>query len=176
MKELHIISLYVTKMSQSIWHLFSTPLGISVTIPIVSASVASSETEGIYFLGILLFSDFVTGIGASYFEKKEAEKTNPELKKQSLISSEKAKLSVVKIVLYFLAFICANKVDKIFLVKPIDLFIFHKPLSISLIVIGVCCAIEFYSIFFENFKRMGIDILGILKKMVITTKEIKELI
>lgn len=176
MKEINTISIYFLRMYDSAHTLFTTPLGISLTIPIVSSVATSSKSFAIYSLGLLMLFDFITGIGASYVEKKELEKTNPELKNENLISSKKLKLSLLKIIIYFGGILCAHGLETTFYFKPFEFSMLEKPVSISLLAIGFCCAIEFYSIFFENFKRMGIDILGILKKMVGTGKEIKETI
>lgn len=174
MKEIHSVSHYFIKTFESFQMLFTTPLGVSLTVPIVSIVVVSPENKAIYILVLLSAFDFVTGIGASYFEKKEAEKTNPKLKEQSLISSEKMKLSVLKTIIFAGGILCVRGLETAFLVKPIAFSMLEKPVSISLITIGFCCSIEFYSIFFENFKRMGFDILSLVKKMVNTSKEIKE--
>lgn len=174
MKEIHTISHYFIKTFDNFQMLITTPLGITLTVPIVSAVAMSSENIALYRLTALSVFDFITGVGASYFEKKEAEKTNPKLKEQSLISSEKMKLSLLKTIIFGGGILCVKGVETAFFVKPIAFSMLEKPVSISLMAIGFCCSIEFYSIFFENFKRMGIDLVKIIKKMVGTTKEIKE--
>lgn len=176
MKEINIISHYCLKTFDSMLHLFTSPLGISIVIPVVSVVALSPENLAIYILIALSGFDFITGIGASYVEKKEAEKTKPELKDQSLISSEKMKLSLLKAILFAGGILCVKGLEIVFLVKPISFSMLQNPISISLITIGFCCAVEFYSIFFENFKRMGIDIVAMVKKIVGTSKEIKDIL
>jgi hypothetical protein len=46
-------------------------------------------------------------------------------------------------------------------------------MTITLVFIGFCCSVEFYSVFFENFKRAGFDIR---KKLFAVIGEVKKII
>jgi hypothetical protein len=96
---------------------------------------------------------------ASWKEKKELEKTRPELKQVSLISSDKLKLSAVKAFTYASAILGVWGIELVFFIKTFKFEnISTEELTVTTIFIGFCCSIEFYSIVFENFKRMGFDI------------------
>lgn len=149
-----------------------TPLGLSISAPVVSA-VAVSSDKSIWILLILSAFDFATGIGASFVEKRAAEKIDPSLKEKDLITSEKMKMSILKFVFFGSGILISKALEDTFLVKPVSFSFLENPLTISAITIGFCCSVEVWSIFMENFKRMGLDIVGIIKKMVKTSNELK---
>lgn len=156
----------VVKAFSSVKGVFMVPLAVSA----ISIDVVSS----LYVLFSLLIFDFGTGIAASYFDKKKAEKLDPELKKKNLISSEKLKMSGVKFLLYTLTILCAYFIEKIFFIKSFNFSFSEANFTISVIVIGFWCVVEFYSIFFENFKRMGIDIVELALKFFRKYKSVKK--
>ena len=118
--------------------------------------------------------DFITGILASWREKRESEKTDPSLKDKDLISSDKLKLSGIKAFTYASAILAVWGIEKVFIIKSFKFSnISDQDMTITLIFIGFCCAIEFYSIFFENFKRAGFDIK---KNVFKVTSEAKKII
>lgn len=175
MTNLVIYSVYVkyfSKMLLSIKMIFSKKLSIVLSIPImISIYSLSNIQKAIILLGIFFAFDFITGILASYFEKKKAEKTDPSLKQVSLISSEKLKLSMVKAFTYCSSILSIYGIEKVFFVKQFEWSVVEQKLSVTMIAIAFCCIIELYSIFFENFKRMGFD-LG-LKIKTISNKIVK---
>ena len=117
--------------------------------------------------------DFITGVIASYKEKRQKEKEDPSLKKQSLISSDKLKLSAIKAFTYTSSILGVWGIEKVFFIKTFKFEnISTQDLTVTLIFIGFCCAIEFYSIVFENFKRMGFDIAKNFLKVVNGIKKI----
>jgi phage-related holin len=159
MEWLSLYSKYFLKLGISLKTMSSSPATAVVSGTVVAASVMTNTEKAIYLLIGFYVLDFITGILASWREKKEAEKTKPELKKQSLISSEKLKLSGVKAFTYASAILAVWAIEKVFIIKSFKIdSISSQEMTITLIFIGFCCAIEFYSIFFENFKRAGFDI------------------
>jgi Bacteriophage holin family len=156
---------YLGKVLFSLKAMITTPKGLAITIPSMTF-ILSQEQQAAWLLTIFFLADFVTGIWASYIEKKKAEKINPELKKENLISSEKAKMCLVKFVLYGGSILIAKLLTIVFLVKPFVFDYFEKSLSLTLLVIMACSLVELYSILFENFKRMGIDIYGRASKLI----------
>jgi phage-related holin len=140
----------------------------------VAISVLSSVQKALLLLLLFFILDFITGILASWKEKKEKEKTKPELKEESLISSEKLKLSAVKAFTYASAILGVWGIEKVFFIRTFKFDnVSTEGLTITLIFVGFCCAIEFYSIVFENFKRMGFDIA---KSFINVVKNVKKII
>jgi len=54
---------------------------------------------------------------------------------------------------------------RIFQLKTFTLLVSDMKLNLVIGVIGFWCIVESYSIFFENFKKMGIDIKSTIKKI-----------
>jgi phage-related holin len=174
MEWLSLYSKYFFKLGISLKTMTSSP-GTGITAGTVVAASAMTDTEkAIYLLICFYVLDFITGILASWKEKKEAEKKNPKLKEQSLISSEKLKLSGVKAFTYASAILAVWGIEKVFIIKSFKFDSFSdQDMTITLIFIGFCCSVEFYSIFFENFKRAGFDIR---KKFFAVAGEVKKII
>jgi phage-related holin len=164
---------YFLKMNSSLKLMLSNPAtAISGGTVIVAASTTSVQ-KSLILLFIFFILDFITGIIASWREKKKAEINNPELKKKTLISSEKLKLSAIKAFTYTSSILGVWAIEKIFFIKTFKFdSITDQDLTITIIFVGFCCAIEFYSIVFENFKRMGYDIA---KKFLTMIKGLKKL-
>jgi hypothetical protein len=165
---------YFAKLGISLKTMSSSPITGVTAGTVIAASAMTSTEKAIYLLILFYVFDFITGIFASWREKKEAEKTKPELKEESLISSEKLKLSGVKAFTYASAILAVWAIEKVFIIKSFKFdSISDQHMTITLIFIGFCCSVEFYSIFFENFKRAGFDIrkkfftlVGGVKKMI----------
>jgi hypothetical protein len=150
---------YFFKLGISVKTMASSPVGVVTGTSIVAVSVLSSAQKALVLLFIFFVLDFLTGIMASWKEKKELEKTRPELKQVSLISSDKLKLSAVKAFTYASAILGVWGIELVFFIKTFKFEnISTEELTVTTIFIGFCCSIEFYSIVFENFKRMGFDI------------------
>jgi hypothetical protein len=133
--------------------------------------VLSTVQQAILFLLALFVLDFATGLAASITEQRKEHKIKPPAEKENIISSEKLKLSLVKLFTYTSVILSVYGIEVIF---QINKFFFpsitNLEVTITLIVIGLCTTIEFYSIFFENFKRMGFDIVSGITK---STRAIK---
>ena len=163
---------YFFKLGINLKTMASSPAGVIAGTSVVAVSVLTSVQKALLLLLIFFVIDFITGILASWKEKKEAEKTKPELKEVSLISSDKLKLSAVKAFTYASAILGGWGIEKVFFIKTFKFDnVSTEGLTITLIFIGFCCAIEFYSIVFENFKKMGFDIA---KSFLTVVKGIKK--
>ena len=150
---------YFTKLGVSLKTMSSSPIAGITAGTVITASTLTNTEKAIYLLIGLFVLDFITGILASWREKKEAEKKDPSLKEKDLISSEKLKLSGIKAFTYASAILAVWAVEKVFIIKSFRFdTISNQSMTITLIFIGFCCSVEFYSIFFENFKRAGFDI------------------
>jgi len=148
-------------------------------MPIGAVALVVSLKAAIHLLVALMIFDFITGIGASWCNKKKAEKADPTKEKKQLISSEKLKLSGVKMFLYGSTIWIAYKIEQLFLIKTFTLDFSEKELTLTIGVIAFWCMVELFSIVFENFKDMGFDVFKIFSKIFHTyktaRKEIKEL-
>jgi len=124
----------------------------------------SDELKGLILLGVLIIFDFITGILASSYIRKDNIKKGKEVSKR-LIESSKLRLSGVKFYVYFSTIVLAWLMHHIWVLKNFEIWISEEPKGIVLIVIGFWCLVEIYSIVFENFKDMGIDVLSIFEKL-----------
>jgi hypothetical protein len=171
---LFLYAKYFTKLGISLKTMSSSPVTGIATGTIITASAMTDTEKAIYLLIGLYVLDFITGVLASWTEKREAEKKDPKLKEQNLISSEKLKLSGVKAFTYASAILAVWAIEKVFIIKSFKFdSISDQHMTITLVFIGFCCSVEFYSIFFENLKRAGFDIR---KKFFTVTGEIKKII
>lgn len=174
MEWIGLYSKYFIKLGISLKTMSSSPAGIITGTSIVTVSVLTSVQKALLLLLLFFIIDFITGILASWKEKKEKEKVDPTLKEQSLISSDKLKLSAVKAFTYTSAILGVWGIEKVFFIKTFKFDnVTTEGLTITLIFIGFCCAIEFYSIVFENFKRMGFDIA---KRFISVVKGAKKIV
>lgn len=165
---------YFAKLGISLKAMSSSPATGITAGTIIAASAMTNTEKAIYLLIIFFVFDFITGILASWKEKREAEKTDPSLKEKSLISSEKLKLSGIKAFTYASAILAVWGIEKVFIIKSFKFdSISEQNMTITLIFIGFCCSVEFYSVFFENFKRAGFDIR---KKLFAVIGEVKKII
>lgn len=174
MEWITLYSKYFFKLGISLKTMGSSPAGIVTGTSLVAISVLSSVQKALLLLLLFFILDFITGILASWKEKKEEEKTKPELKNKDLISSEKLKLSAVKAFTYTTAILGVWGIEKVFFIRTFKFEnVSTEGLTVTLIFVGFCCSIEFYSIVFENFKRMGFDIA---KSFINVVKNIKKII
>ena len=135
--------------------------GMILAPVIIPISMAKTTQLAIEFLLFLMITDLFTGILASYFEMRKESK----VKLVDVVSSEKLKRSGVKFILYFFSVIIAYFIQEIFKIKTFTLIISDMKLNLVIGVIGFWCIVESYSIFFENFKKMGVDIKSTIKKI-----------
>jgi phage-related holin len=163
---------YFLKLGISLKTMASSPAAGVATGSVIVVSAMTNTQKAVYLLVAFYVLDFITGILASWKEKIEAEKTNPSLKEKNLISSEKLKLSGVKAFTYASAILAVWGIEKVFIIRSFKLsHISNEDMTLTLIFIGFCCAIEFYSIFFENFKRAGFDIKKNFSKVMTEVKK-----
>lgn len=173
MEFITLYSKYFLKLSISLKTMLSSPITGIITGTIVLVSSMTSVQKAIYLLMIFFILDFITGITASLIEKRKKEKENPAFKEQALISSDKLKLSAIKAFTYTSSILGVFGIEKVFFIKTFKFEnVSTEDLTVTLIFIGFCCSIEFYSIVFENFKRMGFDIAKNFFKVIKGIKKI----
>ena len=164
MNDLTIYGKYITKIGISPEMIFSSPAGISVVpIGIVAASI-STPLKAMILLAVLFILDFITGIWASWIEFRN-QQIKGSANNKYVVQSAKLRLSAIKFITYGMVILVAYGLEWVFVVqefKPSDKI---ENLSLTTIAIIFCCAIEFYSVFFENIKRMGFDIILKIKKI-----------
>lgn len=179
---MHLLTLYskyFLKLSMSVKPLTHSTLGITSGVGITAAIIFSPVQKALIALFFFVAVDFITGVIVSYFKKKKAEEEDPSLKNENFISSEKLKMSLVKISTYAISIIGCWLLESIFFIKKFSFeSISNQELTITLVCIGFCCVIEFWSIVMENFKEMGFDvrkkamtIISGVKKII---KQVKE--
>ena len=170
------VSLYsksFIKLGISLKSISTSPAATITSGTIIVTTYFSTVQKALLLLLLFFILDFITGIIASYKEKKQKEKENPKLKEQTLISSEKLKLSAVKAFTYASSILGVWGIERVFFIKTFKFEnVSTEDLTVTLIFVGFCCAIEFYSIVFENFKRMGFDIAKNFLKVVKGIKKI----
>jgi hypothetical protein len=156
---------HLTKATIVLQTLFSKKglslIPLAITMPLILTTMQ----KAIAFLIILMIFDFATGIGASISRERKYRKLNPTLPKNQIISSEKLRKSGVKFLLYSMTIITSFGLQMIFQLKTFNLSVTSLQLTLTIGVIAFWCIVELYSIFFENFKEMGVDIKLIVKKI-----------
>lgn len=157
---------YITKFLLINKAMFTTQKGL-VLFPIAVSMpfILTNETKAIFLLLLLMIIDFLTGIGASFSRIKKARKLNPSLPKTNIITSKKLKGSGVKFLLYFSSILVAFAVQYVFQINAFKIPTIGLEFNTILFIIAFWCIVEIYSIFFENFKDMGMDIKIIIRKI-----------
>ena len=162
---------YYLKMLISLKAMFTKTSGLILAIPTIAISTTIDPQKSILFLCLLFTIDFATGITGSYVEWIKTDR------KTTLISSEKLRMSAVKLFTYFSGILVVYGVELVFFEKHFNFnSITDKDFTITSIAIAFFCAIEIYSIVFENFKKMGFDVLANIKKLVTVFKDTKKAI
>lgn len=177
---------------------------LSILIPfsfIGSILLTTSHTESAIYLMILLMGiDFITGLIASFIEEKKEFYASFFSSKNKLINnflylsnkgsiykvrcflmklnhiitSDKLKDTIVKVFLYFGTIIITYLFESLFIIKQFKVFFSDLNFTLTLSLVLFCIGREFYSIFFENFKRMGIDVKSVLSKYFKIIKDVKK--
>lgn len=158
------------KTALSIKAILTKTTGLTLLIPTVAITTQIDPAKAIYLLLFFIAIDFITGIAGSYVDWQKTDR------KTRLVSSEKLRKSGMKMSVYFFGILCCWGIEKIFVVKNFKInVISDNDFTISLVAIGFFIAVEFYSIVFENFKKMGFDVLVKFRKIFGVFKETKEI-
>lgn len=155
-----------------------------VLLPFFTLPVFTTRQRILLFLVGLVIFDFATGVGVSYEEKKKAEKKAKliseteylKIKNARLITSKKLKQTGVKVTLYISSLIAAYFLDEILKIENFTFSFSGIDYNATLIVALWWIIVEIYSIFFENFKDLGFDILKFfteIKKIYLQIKTTK---
>lgn len=150
--------------------LFTAVKKPAVAVPAVSLVTLSSCQLGMILLLGLMTVDFVTGVLASWNLWKDS-KIQSNFWKYGF-SSQKIRLSVAKSVTYFLFILSSYGIEILFRIKSFgkNNYSDHE-ITLTLVAIAIACAIEFYSIFFENLPKAGFDIEKKVKVIFVKIKK-----
>lgn len=160
-QEMQYFIQYYLKIGISLKSMFTKSTGVILVIPTITISTQINPTKAIMLLFGLFILDFITGILASYLEWKRTKST------ERLISSEKLRLSGAKVFTYLSTILVVYAIEKIFIDRTFQFqIISNKNFTITSVSIAFFCAIEFYSIVFENMKKCGIDIMAQFYKLI----------
>ena len=161
---------YIKKIAL-VWQAVFSKKGLVLIAPtLIMMPVLSLKQHIGLFLGALMLFDFATGILVSKKLKEEAEKINPELKKEHLISSEGLKRTGVKFLLYFSTTMIALWSEKVLHIKTFHFDFAEIEFTITVVIMLWWITVETYSIVFENFKKLGFDVISIFTKIIDTYK------
>lgn len=164
--ELTIFIKYLAKIGAFAKSFITKPWLIIIGSPAFVMPVLTTPQKAILLLAAFFIADFITGIIASWIEFRKIKPIVPGSGKRYVIQSSKLRMSAVKFICYALGILCAWGIETVFVIKEIPAgHISTENLTITTIVIAFFCLIEFYSIFFENVKRMGFDIIQNVKKI-----------
>ncbi|AKK73771.1 hypothetical protein OK18_15205 [Chryseobacterium gallinarum] len=141
----------------------------AIVVPTLGLVTFSDSILGIFLLLGLMTVDFITGVLASWNMWKNS-KIQSNFWRYGF-SSSRIRLSIIKSVTYFFFIICSYGIEVIFRIKSFgsNNYTDHD-LTLSLVSIAIACAVEFYSIFFENLPRAGFDIWSYFKKITAKIK------
>ncbi len=146
--------------------MFSKPSGYILTLGFVALSEMTTTQKTLLLLAALFVFDFITGVWASYVEFKKSLPVTPGAGKRYVFSSAKMRLSAVKFITYGMGVIVSFFVESIFVIQEFEpSHISTQKLTLTTVVTLFFCSIEFYSIFFENIKRIGFDIIQKVKSI-----------
>lgn len=138
--------------------MLSSPTGMIVLFGAITIATLSTIQFSLIFLFISFLVDFLSGIYASWSEWK-AKKIEI---KTYLIESTKLRKSVGKAIAYMAAIGFTYGFELVFFIKSFKISASGRDLTITLVCVGVCIAIEFFSVL-ENMKRSGFDLIGKIK-------------
>jgi len=172
MQDIYVLLRYPAKIITTLKVMLSKPAGLAMLIPVLAMPELTTTLKALYLLGGLFVVDFITGVGASWVEFKKSLPVVPGSGKRYVIQSSKLKLSGVKFIIYGLGCLIAAGIEWVFIAQEFEPHKALKKLTLTAIVIGFFCAIEVYSIVFENFKRMGFDVIQQLKKIFKSGRDI----
>ncbi|WP_372744296.1 phage holin family protein [Lutibacter sp.] len=155
---------------------FATKKGLFI-IPTIAISlpVLSTKQHVGLMLAILMIVDFATGFAVSKKNKKEAEKLKPELKTENTFSSETFKVKTgIKLFLYMSTIFIAYWAENVLKINPFNFSFSTLEFTITIVIMCIWMIVEMYSIFFENVKKLGFDILGSFGKIKRIWSELKK--
>lgn len=164
--ELAIFFKYLAKLGITLKSLFSKPFTFISCLPVLTMPVFTIPQKALILLGGLFVVDFITGIWACWIEyKKDWPIDQITGRRERLIKSAKLRLSAVKFGTYAIMILGAYGIEWVFILGEFEPHERLQKMTLATIVIAFCCVIEFYSIFFENVKRMGFDIVQKVKNI-----------
>lgn len=172
MQNLYIFMRYPAKIVACIKVMFSKPAGMAMLVPVLVMPEITTTVKALYLLLLLMVADFFTGVIASYIEFKKSVPVTPGSGKRYVIQSSLLILSGVKFIIYGSASLIAAGIEWVFIAQEFEPHKALKKLTLTAIVIGFFCVVEVYSIVMENFKRMGFDVLEVVKKMFKSGRDI----
>lgn len=163
--ELTIYFKYFFKLATTIKMMLSKPTSLIVCSPVFVVPVYSTPVKALILLAFFFIVDFITGISASYVEFKRSLPVLPGQGKRYVIQSSKLRLSAVKFGTYCIMILGAYGIEWVFVIQEFEPHANLQKMTLTTIIIAFCCAIELYSILFENVKRMGFDIIQKVKNI-----------
>ena len=150
-------------------HILESVPNPKILIPGIGLTLTLGSEQSMILLLLALFAvDYFTGVLASWVEWKKL-KSGIRFRKEGF-TSEKTRLSVVKIVTYFLFILLSYSIESVFAIHPFIFSWTDVSVTITLGATAISCCIEFYSIFFENLPRAGFSIWDKFKKITGTAK------
>lgn len=146
---------YVIKMLERISELASSVYGWIVLVLCQFLAIDGVQTSLILLL-IMFTIDYVTGLSAAWKEGKENDAP-------FFIESKKIRQSILKACTYLLFIFMSWMMWYLFFDGTVHLPVSTKEVNIISITIGICMAVEMWSVL-ENMKRLGFDLLAKVRK------------
>ena len=149
------------------FRLLANPKFLTIVIPTVVVAVADDK-DALRILIIAMLLDFVTGILASWNEAKKA-------REPFKITSHKLRRSLIKTITYFAVIYFVYEITMILHIKNFHFDSFDTlDFTPTFVTIGVCAAVEIWSIFMENLPRAGYDIVGSIRALFTGISKLKQ--
>jgi hypothetical protein len=147
----------------------------TVILPAFALSFTINNYHLMVLLLLFLFAaDYFTGVLASWVQWKKVNKEGSFFRGENAgFSSDRWRLTLVKAITYFLFVISSKCIEFIFMIKPFAVSWIDHEITMTFIGLAISCAIEIYSIFWENLPKAGFSIWGKVKKIISQIKEIK---
>lgn len=172
--ELTIFIKYISKFGITLKLMLSKPITLIAVSPAIVVPAFTTPQKALILLAGLFIGDFITGIWASWIEFKKALPVTPGSGKRYVIQSSKLRLSAVKFGTYGFMILTGYGLEWAFVPGEFEPHERLAKMTITTFVIAFCCAVEAYSIVFENVKRMGFDVIQKIKNITGVYKSIKK--
>lgn len=163
-------------MKEFLSHTVIKPISLIAAIPSIAVAPIVDLKSVVWILVWLFLVDLFSGLCASYCVWLEtAEKGKYFFGQSGGFSSDKFKKCFIKGIIYGAFPIIVLKFQQVFLIKNMKFSsITDSQIDITTICILVFCANEFFSIFWENLPKCGLNLPKGIRDLITGVKEVTD--
>lgn len=120
--------------------------------PVLGIIALNNQLLAIFLLLFFVAVDYSTGVLGSWYEAKKENK-------KGWYTSDKWRGSIMKSISYSLFILLSYGMEKVFFIKKFHFESYTDvDFTLTLVATAICISIEFYSIFWENLPKAGVNI------------------